>query len=328
MRGSSVRALLYSLFISSTVLAHHGVATLGYSGLYGPGSPLESSSSLTLPEGYFLFYLKLDRAKFKTYPDKGAQQTDMYQFWFYGLGYGIKPWLSAYLFLPYNYKKDKNNWFNTVGFADPIVSIVLGFKYDEGFRLVPEKESIDELADWHFTLYTSISIPSAEDSLRDYRGQIDPVKSLGYGKPTVSVGFNTTKMLNDKLTLILGTSYMKFFENRYDDGLRYKFGDEIRADVALAYNLLVKEKTKIRLDVLVELNFLNIERDEENGKKLSASGGRTLYTTTGLRLYYKNLSIGAGIKLPFWKDLNEESEQQGSEGLEKYRVILTLSFLF
>ncbi|MBI4719790.1 MAG: transporter, partial [Chitinivibrionia bacterium] len=32
-------------------LAHHGVASLGVAGLEGPGSPIETSSSATLPKG-------------------------------------------------------------------------------------------------------------------------------------------------------------------------------------------------------------------------------------------------------------------------------------
>ncbi len=315
------------LFVSA-VFAHHGVASLGYGGLYGPGSPLESSSSLTLPRGSFLFYTKLDHARFKTYRDKGPQQTELYQFWFFGLGYGLRSWLSLYLFVPYNYKKDTNNQFNIAGFADPILSAVFGFKYDEGFRLVPDDESLDELEDWHFTLYTSLSLPIAEDSPTDSLGNIDPVKSLGYGKPTLTLGFTATKMLSQSFTLVVNSSYMRFSENKYSNGLKYKFGDEIRGDLALVYSLFVNEKNKFRLDTTLEFNFLNIGRDEEFGKKLTASGGKILYSTLGVRFYYKQMSLGSGVKIPIWKELNEQNLQQGSEGLERYRAIFTLSFLF
>ena len=36
---------------------HHGVASLGVAGLEGPGAPIETSSSATLPSGSFLGYL-------------------------------------------------------------------------------------------------------------------------------------------------------------------------------------------------------------------------------------------------------------------------------
>jgi len=58
--------LLALLLISPAVLAHHGVASLGAAGLEGPGAPVETSSSATLPEGKWLGYLKVDHAKSKT----------------------------------------------------------------------------------------------------------------------------------------------------------------------------------------------------------------------------------------------------------------------
>jgi hypothetical protein len=41
-----------------------------------------------------------------------------------------------------------------------------------------------------------------------------------------------------------------------------------------------------------------------------------------------NANLGLLVKLPVWKDLNEEDDQQGGEGLERYRAIATLSFFF
>lgn len=72
------------------IFAHHGVAPLGVSGLKGLGAPLETSTSATIPEGSFPFYLKLDYAKFRTYTPLRGDETDLYQFWIFGLGYGVK----------------------------------------------------------------------------------------------------------------------------------------------------------------------------------------------------------------------------------------------
>lgn len=85
---------------------------------------------------------------------------------------------------------------------------------------------------------------------------------------------------------------------------------------------------KLRLDALLEADFQHNQRDKEDGVKQSASGGSILYGVGGIRLYYKSMSLGAGIKVPLWKRLNEEGQQQGSEGKESYRFILTLSTLF
>jgi hypothetical protein len=53
-----------------------------------------------------------------------------------------------------------------------------------------------------------------------------------------------------------------------------------------------------------------------------------IYAVPGVRVYWDRLSIGLGYKTIAWKDLNEEDEQQGGEGTERYRLLLTVSALF
>lgn len=323
-----MKRLVLWLSVPSVVLAHHGVASLGVAGLEGPGAPLETSTSATLPEGSFLFYTKLDHVKFKKFTPFRDDETYLYNFWMFGVGYGIKSWFSAYIFIPYNVKRKEDNSFNTAGFGDVILTGVLGFKYDEGFLLVPKGENLDELMDWHFTLFGSVSLPTGDPNVRDKEGRIDPSMSTGFGEPTFSFGFTATKMLGERLTFTSDLSFLKFLENTYADGTRYKFGDEFRFNLALAYRLLTQTRLKLRFDPIAELNFLHLERDRENGRAVEASGGDILYTTFGGRLYYGSFSAGAGVRFVLWKDLNEESLQQGSEGKEDYRFIFTLSFMF
>jgi hypothetical protein len=74
-----------------------------------------------------------------------------------------------------------------------------------------------------------------------------------------------------------------------------------------------------------------LARDSENGRGEQASGGTILYLSPGLRFSFPkipNASLGLMMKFPVWKNLNEENQQQGSEGLEQYRFIMTLSFFF
>jgi hypothetical protein len=321
-------SLLLFLTLTTGSYAHHGVASLGTGGLEGPGAPIETSSSATLPEGSFLGYLKLDYAKFKKYTPEIDDETDSYTFWIYGLGYGLKSYLSLYLFVPYYTKKLEDNSFNTSGFADISIMAVLGFKYDEGFKLIPKKESLDDLEDWHFTIYTGVSLPTGDENIKDPQGFIDPGMSLGFGEPSFTIGFTSTKQLNEKFTFVLDTSYLKFWEHTYSDGTKYKFGDEFRLNTALTYRTYTNEKRKLRLDTNLEFNYLYLGRDKENGQELEATGGHILYILPGFRLYYKNISTALGIKFPIWTDLNEESQQQGSEGKEKYRIIFTFSTLF
>ncbi len=340
------KGCLIFLFIAGFSFAHHGVASLGNVGLEGPGAPLESSSSATLPEGQWLFYLKLDHVKWKKYSFLHfTDQKEKYDFWTYGIGYGLKPWLSLYLFLPYYVKKetktkDSNLYsYTNSDFADLSLMAVLGFKYDKGFRLIPHQESLDDLMDWHFTLYGGISIPTGNpnvyDRTRDPKGEFEPDMSTGFGKPSVTIGFTATKQLVNlpRLTFVLDTNYIKFFEHTYnyvegDKRKKYKFGDEFRLNSALVYRFYEKIDSKLRIDTILEANFQHNERDEEDSFKQRASGGNIVYGTGGMRLYYKNVSLGVGLKIPLWKKLKEEEEQQGSEGKEKYRIIFTLSTLF
>ncbi|WP_457621801.1 transporter [Persephonella sp.] len=324
-----VKALL-TVFLTFylTASAHHGVASLGAAGLEGPGAPLETSSSATLPEGKFLAYLKLDYASFYKYTPAVDDETESYTFWIYGLGYGLKSYLSLYLFVPYYTKKLEDNSFNTSGFADMSVIVVYGFKYDDGFIPIPKRESLDDMTDWHFTVYTGVTLPTGDPNIRDSNGTIDPGMSLGFGKPTVTVGFTGTKQINDELTFITETSYLKFFEYKYNDGTKYRFGDEFRFNTAFTYKLITDVKRRLRLDTNIELNYLYLGRDAENGVELEGTGGNILYSVFGFRLYYNTVSVGLGIKKPVWKDLNEQKLQQGAEGKENYRIIFTFSALF
>jgi hypothetical protein len=346
------KAIPLSLLIMGFSFAHHGVASLGAVGLEGPGAPLETSSSATLPEGSWLFYLKLDHVKWKKYSfDHFIDQKDSYDLWMYGIGYGVKPWLSVYLFIPYYVKKELksvNNdpsqgqyFYTNSGFSDISLMAVLGFKYDKGFKLVPKNESLDDLMDWHFTVYGGMTLPTGNpnkyDRARDPKGEFEPDMATGFGKPSFNFGFTATKQVVSfpRLTFVFDANYTKFLEHTYNyredpsgPKRKFKFGDELRLNTALAYRLYTNLERKFRADLLLEANFQYNQRDKEDGEKKEGSGGKILYGTVGTRLYYKNISAGVGVKLPVWKRLNEEEQQQGAEGKEKYRLIFTLSTLF
>jgi hypothetical protein len=315
--------------------AHHGVASLGAAGLEGPGAPVETSSSATLPEGKWLGYLKIDHAKSKTglvAPPEG----DYNQYWMLGLGYGFKPWLSGYVFQPYNIKKDTPGGLDSKGFTDLSLMGVIGFKYDEGFMLVPARESLDDLMDWHFTAYGGLSLPSGDANHRLDDSSIDPGKSLGFGKSSFSWGLTATRQFSENATAVFEAGQISFQKYRYDPdpvggnptGLTVKFGTETRLNAALSYRLLVRPESRFRLDGNAELNFLKLGRDVEDGIGAIATGGEMVYGVLGVRLYQDNMSLGLALKKPIWTDLNEENQQQGAEGREKYRFIATFSTLF
>jgi len=330
--------LLALLLISPAVLAHHGVASLGAAGLEGPGAPVETSSSATLPEGKWLGYLKVDHAKSKTYDAStapGDQEGDFNQYWMLGLGYGFKPWLSGYVFQPYNIKKDEYGDTDSRGATDISLMGVIGFKYDDGFMLVPANESLDDMMDWHFTLYGGASLPTGDaDHVLD-DGNIDPGKSLGFGKASFSLGATATRQLSDNATAVFEVGQIRFQKYAYAPdaaftagGQTMKFGTETRVNAALSYRLLTNPDSRFRLDGNIEANYLALGRDVSQAGPELATGGKMLYAVAGVRLYKDNMSLGLALKKPVWTALNEEDQQQGAEGKEKYRFIATFSTLF
>jgi hypothetical protein len=334
MNGLLPAALILGL-ASPLALAHHGVASLGAAGLEGPGAPIETSSSATLPVGKWLGLLKLDYARFRTY-DPLAVETDYNAYWMAGVGYGFKPWLSAYAIQPYNVKRDESGGLNSRGPTDLTMVMVVGFKYDDKFMLVPANESLDDLRDWHFTANLGMSLPSGDANHRLADTSIDPGKSLGFGKPSFNYGLTATRQFTDDDTAVFELSQIRFQKYRYDPdpvggnpaGFTVKFGTETRVNAAWSRRLMTHPDSKFRLDGNVELNFLNLGRDVEDGVPGIAGGGNMLYGVLGLRFYKGATSVGVALKKPIWTRLNEETLQQGSEGREKYRFVTTFSAMF
>ncbi len=316
---------LAALAWAPTAQGHHGVASLGVAGLEGPGAPIETSSSATLPAGSVLAYLKLDYARFETYTPERDDEGDFNAFWMYGLGWGVTSYVSVYGFVPFYTKRVEDNSFNTSGFADVALMGVLGWKYDGAFRLVPRNESLDDLEDWHFTLYGGATLPTGSANLKDSDGAIDPGMSLGFGRPSWSGGLSATKQFSPRLTGVFDTSIITFEEHEYSDGTRCRFGDEMRVNAALPIRLLAHGAKSMRLDACLEGNYLRLGRDEADGVGEAGTGGQMIYAVPGARLYVQRTSLGAGVKVPVWTDLNEEDEQQGAEGKEKYRFIFSFS---
>jgi hypothetical protein len=319
---------LLLLLMPSAAAAHHGIASLGVAGLEGPGAPLETSTSMTLPRGSVLAYLKFDHARWERFSSARDEESIYSTFWLFGVGYGVRSWLSAYAFLPYHTKTMEGGAANSSGFADVSLNAVLGFKYDEGLRLVPENQSLDDLEDWFFSLYLGMTLPTGDPNTRTRSNEIDPGFSLGFGKPAFGAGLTVTKMFRERFTYIAEGAYLWFQEHRYDDGNRTQFGDEIRLNQALTYRLVTVPDWRFRLDVHLEADYLALGRDKSNGSGERATGGQILYLVPGVRAYWRNTSLALGVKLPTWTSLNEGHEQQGGEGKEDYRLICTLSLLF
>jgi hypothetical protein len=315
--------------LSVPAQAHHGVAGVGAAALEGPGAPIESASSAVLPEGKTLIYAKLDHAQFKTYnADPASPEAQYSQFWMAGIGHGFTPWFSAYVFAPYNIKNDEAGGLDSRGWADVSYMGQIGFRYDDGLKLVGANESLDDMEDWHFTIFGGGSLPTGNANHRLSDGSIDPGKSLGFGKPSYSLGVTATKQLSRDLTFNMEASTIRFTEYTYADGNRMKFGTESRLNGSLSWRLHTDIDSRFRVDGVLEAQYLTIGRDVENGVGATASGGKMVYLVPGVRLYKGSTSYAIGFKKAAWTRLNESDQQQGAEGKEKYRLIVSGSMLF
>lgn len=322
--------------VNLPALAHHGIAGVGGATLEGPGAPIESASSAVLPEGSTLLVLKTDHAKFRRGRlDATQAEGDYARFTMLGVGHGFTPWFSGYLFVPHHTKVDEPGGSSTRGWSDVSVLGQIGFRHDgRGFSLVPKNESLDELEDWRFTVFGGATLPTGRANYRLPDGAIDPGLSTGFGKPSYTLGLTATKQLTPDLTFNAELSGIRFQTYRYatdhTTGSRFttRFGSELRANAGVAYRIHADPARKLRTDLSFELQYLKLGRDVMDGVPERATGGQMAYALPGVRVYWDRFSVAVGVKTPIWKRLNEQRQQQGAEGLEKYRLLLSASMLF
>jgi hypothetical protein len=318
--------IIIALFWPWRALAHHGGVSLPF----GPGTPIETASPLTLPEGGVVLYARAEHVEWRKFHFAEPANKDSFTFNNLGASYGITPYLTGSISVPYNIKKQDSLGSNS-GIGDIRFSGILGFHHDpgQGFELNTPKEgaiSMEGVKKTFFTVYGGFTIPTGK-SHEELGGKVDPSMQPGFGSPSFTLGMNAGRALFRSLSVVADASFDIF--TRRDD---FKFGNEYRFNLAAVQELYGKpEKLISKIDGILELNLLHISRDEQGGEGLRATGGTILYVTPGMRFSFpkfQNANLGIAVKIPVYKNLNEQDEQQGSEGLEKYRVIVTLSFFF
>ncbi|MBA4394223.1 MAG: hypothetical protein C0407_11785 [Desulfobacca sp.] len=322
-----IKLILVFVFIfPGQVLAHHGGVSLAL----GPGSPIETASPLTLPEGGLVVSTRYEYVPFKKFDFAEPQNKDSYTFYNLGLYYGLKPYLMTGIGIPYSVKKQDTLGTNN-GLGDLGLHLMLGFNYEpgQGFSLNKAEDtavSPETLNKTFLALFGNVTLPTGKSDL-ELGGRIARDMQPGFGSPSVTLGISAQRPLTRKFGLVAETSYQIFTEKD-----NFKFGNEWRLNTAGVYELYGKAGGFLQtLNGILELNLLNLARDTENGQGVRASGGTILYISPGFRFSFpkiQNANLGILVKIPVLKNLNEERDQQGSEGLEKVRLVLTLSFFF
>ena len=318
-------ALLFS-FLPARSWAHHG----GISLAFGPGTPIDTSSPLTLPQGGFVLSGRLEQVEWRKFSFADPTNKDSFTFYNFGVSYGIAPFLTGSAFLPLSIKR-QDELGSHGGVGDISLLFNLGFNYDPstkrfGLNLQEDTAVPEGSKKTYLSFMGGISLPTGKNKMK-LGGEVDPGMQPGFGSPTFTMGIAASREIIDAFSVTMDTSYQIFIQK--DD---FEFGNEWRLNLAGVYGFYRRpEKFLSQVDGVLELNLLRIGRDEEGGEKLRATGGTILYLSPGVRMIFPklwNASLGLLVKFPVVKDLNEKNEQQGAEGLEKYRFIATLSFFF
>lgn len=312
------------LGLSLGAWAHHG----GTSTSQGPGTPLETNSPLTLPQGGTVVYTRAEIASFRKFIDFDPNNVDSFQFYQMGVSHGLTDYLTATAIVPYNIKS-QDGLGSARGFGDGKVLLTLGFNYapGEGLQLNGEEDTAVNLSTsdkTYFGLITGLSMPTGRYNI-DLGAGVDSGQQPGFGTPTITAGLAMTRGVTENFTIAADVSADFFTRRKNGD----KFGNEFRANLAGVVELYAdKEAFVSRVDGILELNYLQLTRDETARVSELGTGGRILYLTPGVRVQVGDVNVGAGVKLPLAASLNERSQQQGSEGLEKFRLLLTVSTYF
>ncbi len=328
---ASMLSLMLSGFITGNAWAHHGAV----SAAFGPGTPVETSSPLTLVKGMWLLYEKCQYVPYKKY-DRFDEPGNLDSFTFYNtlIGYGVTDYFTPYLILPYAVK-EQDDLGTSEGFGDVEILFQLGFKYGnrngiKDWYLFDNDDSTGAdytMNDLKCSILAGLTVPNGTTTNKDNHDETFGLgMQPGFGAPTFSITGVVSKMVLPSFTLGADTVFRTFTQT--NEG---KAANEWRVNVAGVYDIYEKKGAWLsRFDVIGEANYLHLTKDiDENRLEDPATGGDILYLTPGVRITFADrLSMGAAVMFPTWTNLNQKDEQQGAEGLEEYRLSTAVSYSF
>lgn len=331
-------AIIALLLAPASAFAHHGGVSLAF----GPGSPIETNSPLTLPEGGFVAGLRVEQIDWLKYPyANGAPKNDNatnFTFMNANFSYGFTPALMGTFIVPYYVKRQETLGTNE-GMADVKLQFTYGFHYDPGVGFSRNTSNDSAMSmdvqngrTWLSTSFM-MSIPNGDHNMTrpGDNGHPDRGMQPGFGAPSFTFGAAAARAIGPvTLNADFGAD---IFMPRSDQDGSFQYGSELRANLAGVYEVYGNNSSFLsKLDGILELNYLHLDHDRADGVNDMGSGGNILYLSPGLRFSFpslQNANLGVLCKFPVWKNLNDSNfNAQGGEGTERFRLISTLSFYF
>jgi hypothetical protein len=156
------------LFFPMMAMAHHGGVSLPF----GPGTPIDTNSPLTLPEGGVVVSTRVEQVEWRQFQFAEPANITSFTFINVGLSYGVKPYLTTSVFFPYAIKREETYGANQ-GIGDVKFMGILGFNYDgKEFRLNSTKETAVSLEKGlkarkksYFSFYGGFTLPTGKTNL-------------------------------------------------------------------------------------------------------------------------------------------------------------------
>jgi hypothetical protein len=254
MKNIAALFMLLAMLVPCTALAHHGGVSLAF----GPGSPVETGSPLTLPEGGFVMGVRAEQVEWKQFDFAGPENKTSFTFLSVNTSYGFTPALMGTFIVPYYIKRQEDG--TNQGLADMKFQLTYGFHYDPGVGFSRNKaedtavtmEGKDRI---NMAVSFMLSVPTG-DSHKTINGNVDPGMQPGFGSPGFTFGISAARAfgpftLNGEVNTDIFTSRENF-----------QFGQETHVNLAGVYELYGNPKSFLsKLDGILELKRKRGPRD-------------------------------------------------------------------
>lgn len=108
----------------------------------------------------------------------------------------------------------------------------------------------------------------------------------------------------------------------------FRQGDRVRYDLSYRYRLWPQRfgKRLLQLNGLLELNGQWSDRNEEDGRRIAASGGHVLFLAPGLQLAAKSWILEASVQVPVAQDLHGSQLEQDFVAVLSVRIPFAFPF--